>query len=314
MAAKRANINKGLQLYHKLLKQFTKVNNQLPEDRKVSLEDRRKYVTKKLYPQYKGISASRVGVKAINKSIEQVLSTIIPQEGCDLNYISPSVAVDIAWFDLDDYIREVLPKCIYIKIDAGQFGVTNVFNTLNYNYDRNGVKGIVDKIRDFVNNDTQIDVSFTGYKQLRRGKANDGTPENYYLHFILVVNSEEIKDTEPVVYNGERRERKKITSVKNAILARVKDLANKKKRKKNARKKAITKIQKVRKLKQQEKRSVRPETKQKRNMEKINAFVDAQKQIKKSFDRGNLTPEQYERMIADLVKAFSDIRKQGGEI
>ena len=43
---------RGVSLYNKILKQFTKINNQLPEDRKVSLKDRRSYISKEIYPKF----------------------------------------------------------------------------------------------------------------------------------------------------------------------------------------------------------------------------------------------------------------------
>lgn len=305
---------KGISLYNKILKQFTKINNELPLDRKLSIADRRKYVSQKLYPQYKGNVANKVGIRAINKSIEQVLDTIIPQEGCDVNYISPSVTADTAWYDLDEFIRDVLPKCIFIRIDAGTYGQTKIFNTLNYNYSKSGVKDIVDNVREFVNNDSGVDVSFTGNKKLRKGKANDGTPENYYIDFIIVVNSEPIEMVTPIIFNVPKTERKKVTSVKNAILARVKDLSNKKKRRKNARKTVIKNITKFKTINKKQKRSVKPTTKERYSKEKEKLFIASQKQIQNAFNKGLITKEQFDKYSLEFIKKLMDNRRLGGLI
>lgn len=311
MSAKKT---RGVSLYNKLLKQFTVINNKLPEDRKVSLVDRRKYIKEKIYPQFKGDSAKRVSKANIEKSIEAVLNTIVPKEGCNVNYISPSVTADVSWYELDDFIRDVLPSCIFIRIDAGTYGQTKIFNTLNYNYLKNGVKAIVDNVREFVNNESSIDVSFTGNKKLRKGKTNDGTPENYYIDFIIVVNSEPIDNVEPVVFNLPKGEKKNITSVKNAILARVKDLSNKKKRKKRARKTAVKNIQKIKSINVRQKRSVKPETKKKFALIKDAEYKKMRKQLDRDFNKGLLTDDQYKKFVQDLTVRIFDNRKNGGLI
>jgi hypothetical protein len=305
---------RGVSLYNKLLKQFTVINNKLPEDRKVSLVDRRKYIKDKIYPQFKGDSAKRVSKANINKSIESVLNTIVPKEGCNVNYISPSVTADVSWHELDDFIRDVLPSCIYIRTDAGTYGQTKIFNTLNYNYSKNGVKAIVDNIREFVNNESSVDVSFTGNKKLRKGKTNDGTPENYYIDFIIVVNSEPIDEVEPVVFNLPKEEKKNVTSVKNAILARVKDLSNKKKRKKRARKTAVKNIQKIKSINVRQKRSVKPETKKKFALIKDAEYKKMRKQLDRDYNKGLLTDDQYKKFVQDLTVRIFDNRKNGGLI
>lgn len=315
MAVSRRNIKpKGITLYNKILREFTKVNDKLPEDRKLSLSERRRYISERIYPQYKGSAVSRVGVKAINVSIVQVLDTIVPKEGCDVNYISPSIYSNVNWFELDDFIKEVLPKCIFIRLDAGDYGSTKIFNTLNYNYTKNGVKNIVDNIREFVNGNSGVDVSFTGEKKLRNRKTNDGTPENYYIDFLLVINSEPIREINPVIYNVPREERKKVTSVKNAILSRVKDLNLKKKRKTNARKTAKKNISKLITINKRQQRSKNPKFKKKLAQDKDKQYKSMQKQLDTAFSKGYLTQEQYDKFSAELLKKTLDNRRDGGLI
>jgi len=312
---KKKNIKtRGVSLYNKILKEFTKVNNSLPEERKLSLSDRRKYIKEKIYPQFKGADKTRVSVKDIKKEIVGVLDTIVPKEGCDVNFISPSIVANVGWFELDDFIRDVLPACIYISIDAGDFGKTKIFNTLNYNYTKNGVKKIVDNIRDFVNNDSGVDVTFTGEKRLRKGKTNDGTPENYYIEFILVVNSEPIKDINPVLYNVPKSQKKQVTSVKNAILSRVKELGNKKKRRKRARRTAIKNISNVRKLAKRQVNAKSVEYKRNLAYKKIKEYNRAIKQIQSAFNKGNLTEDQYNRFTNEINLLIIQVKKEGGII
>jgi len=310
---KKKNIKtRGVSLYNKILKEFTKVNNSLPEERKLSLSDRRKYIKEKIYPQFKGNAPTRVSVKDIRKEIVGVLDTIVPKEGCDVNFISPSIVANVGWFELDDFIRDVLPSCIYISIDAGDFGKTKIFNTLNYNYTKNGVKKIVDNIRDFVNNDSGVDVTFTGQKKLRKGKTNDGTPENYYIEFILVVNSDPIKSIDPVLFDVPKSQKKQVTSVKNAILSRVKELGNKKKRRKRARRTAIKNISNVRKIAKRQVNAKTVEYKRKLAYKKIKEYNRAIKQIQSAFNKGNLTEDQYNRFINEINQLIIQVKKEGG--
>jgi hypothetical protein len=312
---KKKNIKtRGVSLYNKILKEFTKVNNSLPEERKLSLSDRRKYIKEKIYPQFKGTAKTRVSVKDIRKEIVGVLDTIVPKEGCDVNFISPSIVANVGWFELDDFIRDVLPSCIYISIDAGDFGKTKIFNTLNYNYTKNGVKKIVDNIRDFVNNDSGVDVTFTGQKKLRKGKTNDGTPENYYIEFILVINSDPIKTIDPVLFNVPKSQKKQVTSVKNAILSRVKELGNKKKRRKRARRTAIKNISNVRKLAKRQVNAKTVEYKRKLAYKKIKEYNRAIKQIQSAFNKGNLTEDQYNRFTNEINQLIIQVKKEGGII
>ena len=312
MSSNRRNINKGVKLYNKILKEFTKINSTLPEDRKLSVSERRRYVSERLYPQYKGTPISRVGVKAIRVSVFQVIESVIPKEGCDVNYISPSVSSDIGWFDLDDFIRDVLPKCIFIRVDAGILGVTRIFNTLNYNYTRSGVRKIIENIREKVKNNS--DGFFTGVKKLRKNKANDGTPENYFLDFILVVNSRPISPIEPIVFNVPKGEKRKITSVKNAILSRVKDLSNKKKRKVKARKNVIKNISDIKKKNKRLKRAKSPKFKQRLSYERLKDYIKAEKQIVTAYNRGNLTKEQYDKYIGEINRLIEEVKRNGGII
>ena len=315
MPQKNKNIKtRGVTLYNKILKEFTKVNNSLPEERKLSLSDRRKYIKEKIYPQFKGTAKTRVSVKDIRKEIVGVLDTIVPKEGCDVNFISPSIVANVGWFELDDFIRDVLPSCIYISIDAGEYGKTKIFNTLNYNYTKNGVKKIVDNIRDFVNNDSGVDVTFTGQKKLRKGKTNDGTPENYYIEFILVINSDPIKTIDPVLFNVPKSQKKQVTSVKNAILSRVKELGNKKKRRKRARRTAIKNISNVRKLAKRQVNAKTVEYKRKLAYKKIKEYNRAIKQIQSAFNKGNLTDDQYNRFTNEINQLIIQVKKEGGII
>ena len=314
MAKSRRNItNKGASLYNKILKEFTVINNQLPEDRRLSLSERRRYISKSIYPQYKGSSPSRVGKKAISVSIFQVLNTLAPKEECNPNYVSPSVYDDVDWFSLDEFIQEVLPKCINMKVSGSEFGDTKIFNTMNYTYEGSGVKSIIDGVRDYVENKSG-GASFSGVKRLRKGKTNDGTPENYYIDMVLVLDDIPTSDLTPIIYNVPKEEKKVVTSVKKAILERVKQLNLKKKRRTNARKTARKNIAKITQINKRQRKSNNPKFKSKLSNEKEKQYVAMQRQLDNALNKGLLTQEQYDRFSLELTKRVLDNRKDGGLI
>jgi len=172
-------------IYSVISKQFTKLNNKLPEERKVSYKDRRRIIKEDILPKFKGVSVSKIRIKPITAEINSSLSKIPPKEICDLNFIDVGSEYGyVEWFALDETIKEIVPDCIYVKVTAAQFGETNIFNTRNYEYSRSGVRAIVEDIRPAATN-TSGRYFFSGYQKLRPRRKNNGNPENYYLDFVL---------------------------------------------------------------------------------------------------------------------------------
>ena len=312
MAKKGKNINNGVRLYNKILKEFTRINNALPEDRRLSVEERRKYISERIFPEFKGTHPNKVGIKRIREQIDAVVDTIIPKQGCDPNTLTPIAYTDIPWFELDEQIRDVLPKCIFIRVDCDSIGKTKIFNTLNYDYNRSGVRALLEKLREEVNNSSMA--SFQGVKRLRPNKANDGTPENYFIDFVLTINNVPTKSIVPVQYTPTKQQKKTYTSVRNVILSRIKDLSNKKKRRINARKTAIKNITEIRKKNKRLKRAKSPDFKKKLAYQRLKDYLKTKKQLLSAFNKGNLTKEQYEKFVAEVDNLIEQIKKDGGII
>jgi len=300
-------------LYNKISKEFTKINSKLPEERKLSVKERRTFIKERIYPIYKDSPASRISIKAIKTLVQEIVETIPPKIGCDVNYISSSV-LDVNYYELDDFIKDVLPSCIFIKINAGVYGSTKIFNTRNYNYTKNSVKNIVDSIRVVVNNNSGIDMSFTGVKKLRPRKLNDGTPENYFIDFILTINSEATSPIDPIIFNIPRTKQKEVTKIKDIILGRVKQLSLKKKRKRNARKTATKNISKLSNINRRQARSKNSNTKENLMNQKEKLFQNMIRQLENAFKKGLLTNEQFDKFKAEILVKVLTNRKKGGII
>ena len=96
------------------------------------------------------------------------------------------------------------------------------------------------------------------------------------------------------------------------ILSRVKDVSNKKKRRKNARKNAIKNIGEIKKKNKRLQKAKSPNFKKRLGFERLKEFLKAKKQIQTALNRGNLTQEQFDRFNAELDKLIDQIKKQGG--
>ena len=260
--------------YHRILKEFTKINNKLPEEKKLSIKDRRRIIREQIYPNYKGQS--------------------------EYAYVE--------WYALDETISELVPDCIYVKVTAGDFGETRIINTRNYEYGRNGVRSIVERIRLEANNSSGRYI-FSGYQKLRPRKRNDGTPANYYLDFILFEvdtrgNQLPMGDTESIRFElpKTREVKKKKTKIKNIIEKKIKSLKTKRDSRKRAKAtlqknidKFSTTVKRVSKAKKPTKSSKELLTKQ---------FNTAIALLERYYAEGKLTQAQNDKALEKILREF----------
>ena len=294
--------------YHRILKEFTKINNKLPEEKKLSIKDRRRIIREQIYPNYKGVPNSRIRIRAIKAEINGIISSLPPKEICDLNYIDQSEYAYVEWYALDETISELVPDCIYVKVTAGDFGETRIINTRNYEYGRNGVRSIVERIRLEANNSSGRYI-FSGYQKLRPRKRNDGTPANYYLDFILFEvdtrgNQLPMGDTESIRFElpKTREVKKKKTKIKNIIEKKIKSLKTKRDSRKRAKAtlqknidKFSTTVKRVSKAKKPTKSSKELLTKQ---------FNTAIALLERYYAEGKLTQAQYDKALEKILREF----------
>ena len=294
--------------YNRILKEFTKLNNKLPEENKLSLKLRREIIKKTIMPQFKGVPQYKIRVKSLRNIIIKEIEKVPPKEICDLNYIDPSEFAFVEWYALDETISELVPDCVYVKVTAGEYGETNLFNTRNYEYGRNGVRSIVEEIRPDADNSSGKFV-FSGYRKLRPRKRNDGTPENYYLDFVLFLidkkgNQEPQGETESVKYDlpKSRETRSKKTQVKNIIENRIKRLKTKKDSKRRAKKTLEKNIKEFSVVAKKLAKAKKP------NVNTVNSFnkrfIKAAELLEKYYAQGKLTKLQYEKNLEKITKEF----------
>jgi hypothetical protein len=295
--------------YNIILKQFTKLNNQLPEDRKLSIKERRRIMKEDIMPQFADVPKSKLRVKAIKQSLIIAYDKVPPKEICDLNYIDTSEFAFVEWYALDETLNYLVPNCVYVKVSAGEFGETNIFNTRNYEYGKSKVRSIVELIRTDAK-DKSGKFLFSGYKKLRPRKSNNGEPENYYLDFVLFELDkkgnivEAMADAESVDYQVPKtRENRKIkTKINNLIEEKIKKLRQTKESKKRAKstlKKNIDDFVKKSKniAKAKKPSNTRVEAKNKQ-FNKTSALLE------KYFKDGKLTQKQYDIALEKLLREY----------
>lgn len=297
--------------YNRILKEFTKINNKLPEDRKLSIKDRRKIIREDLLPKFKELPKSKIRVTAIKNSILAAYDKIPPKEICDLNYIDISEYAYVEWYALDETISELVPDCIYVKVTAGDFGETRIINTRNYEYSRNGIRKIVENIRPEANNSSGKYI-FSGYQKLRPRKRNDGTPENYYLDFVLFEIDKKgqqlpLGDTDSVKFElpKGREIQKKKTKVKQIIEGRIKKLKQKRDSKKRAKKTLDKNIKQFTEIvKAISKSKSKPKVVARAKELARKQLLKSSKLLEQYYKEGKLTKVQYDKALEKLFKEF----------
>lgn len=294
--------------YNRILKEFTKLNNKLPEENKLSIKLRREIIKKVILPKLEDVPQYKIRVKSLRSLLIKEIEKVPPKEVCDLNYIDPSEFAFVEWYALDETISELVPDCVFVKVTAGEYGETRIFNTRDYEYGRNGVRSIVEEIRPDADNSSGKFI-FSGYKKLRPRKKNDGTPENYYLDFVLFLidkKGNEIPqgDAESVKFDlpKTRENRSKKTQIKNIIEDRIKKLKTKKDSRRRAKKTLDKNIKEFSVVAKRLAKAKKP------NINTVNAFnkrfIKAAELLEKYYAQGKLTKLQYEKNLEKITKEF----------
>jgi len=131
-----------------------------------------------------------------------------------------------------------LPDCVEVKVNAGTFGKTKIFNTANYSYYGNGVQKIVERIREELEGNLSGFAYFSGIVKVKPGKSNDGKAESYFVDFILYINETTELDDEPAMFDLPKREVKKKEKIRDYMAERFSKLEKEKQKEKRKRKKA----------------------------------------------------------------------------
>lgn len=233
---------KGIKLYNFLLKQVGEANKKSKSKQQLGIQSRRKIVSEQLYPKFK--SAPKVTLTEIRKNIQGVITALPPKEICNPLFLPESQLVFIEYYAIDEHIRNVLPDCLDVRVNAGRFGKTKIFNTRGYLYQAAGVRKIVENIRDEVSDNKSGRAYFDGIVKLKYNRPNDGNPNNYFVDFVLFINSKAEADDTILEFDIPDKEKKKVKEISNVIAGRMNKLQRQRAKRKRAAKKASPKEKK----------------------------------------------------------------------
>ena len=227
---------KGIKLYNFLLKRLGEENKKLPNQQRLGITKRRDIVSQELYPKFK--NKAKILAREINSDLKRVVKSLPPKEICNPLYLSEAYLAFVEYYELDNHIRTVLPDCLDVKVNAGQYGKTKVFNTRNYNYNSDGVKKIIENVREDLAKNQSGMAYFNGVVKLKPKKKNDGTPDNYYVEYILYVNDQPEANDDPIDFDLPKTEQKKVDKVQDYLADKFKTLQKEKRKRKRIAKKA----------------------------------------------------------------------------
>jgi hypothetical protein len=302
---RRKQPSNGIKLYNKILKEFTQINNKLPEELKLSVKERRKVISEQIYPHYKGKAVAKVSIKEIHKYVLNVFDKLPPKQTCDIFFLPDSLITGIEWFLIDPHLSDELPKCVYVKVNAGIYGETKIFNTRNYNYHTKGVQDIVEEIRKEVEGESGT-AFFNGFRKKRPNKPNNGESENYYLEYILDMVEKQMDTSEVEQKVSKTRTTQKIKSkVRDILLDKIKKL---KAKKVNARKSKQTLQKNLKELKKIKRKATSKKNKKITHKQidlKISRSVQKLlKQLDGQLEKGYISPREHKKYVKEIMAKY----------
>ena len=275
---------KGIRLYNALLKELGEQNKKATKSQRLSASQRRKIVSEQLYPKFK--ASGKILKRDINKEIKAVIKGLPPSEICNPLYLSEAYLSFVEFYEIDNHIRRVLPECLDVRVNAGQYGITKIFNTSNYSYYSTGVKDIIEKIRDAVGNGSDR-AYFSGIVKVKPNKKDNGVGDNYFVDYVLYMNDVPVDSDESTDFRLPKKEEQKKEKVKDFLVEKFKILEKeKKKRKRQA------------KRKKEQERKLQPEEQAKAVNEAIKKAIDSLRLLLKN---KIITKEEFERQKSDLM-------------
>ena len=135
----------------------------------------------------------------------------------------------------------MLPDCLDVKVNAGVLGKTKIFNTKNYTYYGDGVRKIIENIREELAENKSGMAYFSGVVKLKPKRKNDGTPDNYYVEYILYINDVPEANDDSVDYDLPYTEQKKVNQINDYLAGKFKTLQKEKRKRKRIAQKLIPK-------------------------------------------------------------------------
>jgi hypothetical protein len=305
-------------LYNNVLKRFTAINRLLPEEKKLSLRRRRQIIKQTIIPALSGTPRSQIRVKTIKSLINLYIGAmpIRSQEQCNINLIPPEHYSLVQWFEIDELLQRFLPDCIYVRVSAGRFGKTKIFNTRDYNYYLIGVQKITEKIRRNVDNKSGT-AYYIGRQMLRPKMKNDGKAESYFIDFVLYLgtrpdNAEpqapvgQITRYSPTIKTEKAKVQKASTRVGNELDVIFSKLSRERARKTRAYREVRKDERAIRKI---TKKKITPQNEVRILEQFAKKYPMALLKLDRYLAKGLITPARHKKAIKNLMELYKIINK-----
>jgi hypothetical protein len=178
---------RGARLYNYLLSELTKANNANPDVVKMTIQEKRKYVSEKLYPRYQ---KKKLLVRALRKQLASYVKKLPSVLFCNPLNLPPNEIRGIEYYDIYRHLQDYLLKCINVKVNAGAYGSTQILNTKNLPKHQSEIIQIINNLRADAGN-TSGNAVFNGQVRVRPGKKDDQKADSYYIEYILSITGQE---------------------------------------------------------------------------------------------------------------------------
>jgi hypothetical protein len=212
---------KGTKLYWHIYRELGALDKKDKKTKNLTPAEKKKLVSETLFPKFKkeGLKSA----KELKDTLKDKLGERFNTDECNPLFIPTDDLLLIPFYEIDFYIQK-LPPCIDVVVNAGEYGGTGMFNTDNYNYYSNGVRDIVERIREEFGNESEDAPIFNGVVKLKENQKNKGKSENYFVEYILYIDDEPISDDTGVEFKLSKRQEKKKDEVQDILKAKIKKL------------------------------------------------------------------------------------------
>ncbi len=300
----------GLGLYALLLHEVSEINRELPARRQLSLKERRDFISQKIYPIYKDKAGYKFRVTEARESIRKKIKRLPKRDNEDPSLIPEEEYDSIDYYSIDFFLSELLKDwSINIKLVAGPFGETEIFNTRDYNYKASGVADITNEINEYVRKRPRRAQSgtifYTGQLQVMPGRKNDGRRDSYYLEMVLQQGSATAKKLQPIQLPQEKSSKKKKQrarkkkKAKEVIQKRVKKIKFSKSKTKTIRQSILKLIDFYKNLLKN--KYIAP--KDKKQYAKV-AYKNEKAKLDKYLKSGTITQGKYTELLNKIKKGY----------
>lgn len=300
----------GLRLYALLLHEVSEINSGLPARKQLTLQQRRDFISQKIYPIYKDVPGYKFRITEVREKITSKIKRLPKRDNEDPTLIPEEQYDEVDYYSIDFFLSELLKDwSVNVKVVAGPFGETKIFNTKNYNYKSSGVSDITNRINEYVRGRSRRSGSgtifYTGQLQIMPGRKNDLKPDSYFLEMVLQQGSASAKKLEPVKLPDEKSHKKKKARAKKkkkgkeTIQKRVKKIKFTKSKTKRIRQSVLKEIEDFKKL--VKKKYIAPKDKK---LYGKRAYEIEKAKLDKHLKAGTITTGKYDELLTKIKKGY----------